>query len=620
LYVNESLTVRHDFALDFGSTSGDDFIISPSTSVSAGHPDSAESRLPPAESSGSRRPAMRQPLRPFAILGSIALLAAPLYAQPVHQRIDELIGRGYSNYEKQAAPLAVDAEFLRRVTLDLSGTIPTADETRAFLADKSGDKRIKAIDKLLASPAYARRITWHFDTMLLERRNGNKVARPLWEEFLRSGFETNKPLDQLVRDILSADGVDAKARGPAKFYLDRDLEPNLVTRDIGRVFLGRNLQCAQCHDSPIVDDYKQEHYYGIQAFLNRSFLFPNAQAPTAVIAEKAEGETSFTSVFDKAKAVKSTGPKMPGGKTIAEPKIEKGKEYKVAPAKDVRPIPNFSRREQLANSIVESPYFARNAANRLWALMMGRGIVHPLDLDHKDNPPSHPELLDLLAKEFVAHKHDIKWLVREIALSKTYQRSSAIPEQLTDVPADKYLVAVLKPLSPEQFAYALMQASGHTDAERLPLATQTRPGLRTPIDQLAGFGISEYVARKLADAALNAKLAPQLPTFVRMFGSQPGVPEDNFLATLDQTLFFKHNAAIRTYINVRPGGLIDRANKLTDSNAIADELFLSVFSRSATTEEKGDIADVLKDAKDKNAALSEIIWAMVASAEFRFNH
>ena len=539
---------------------------------------------------------MRFPSRAIAVFGTFLFLAASLRAQPLHQRIDELIAKGHPNYDKQAAALAADAEFLRRITLDLNGTIPAAEETRTFLADKSADKRIRLIDKLLANPAYARRMTWHFDTMLLERRNGNKVARPLWDEFLRNNFESNKPLDQLVREILSADGVDAKARGPAKFYLDRDFEPNLVTRDIGRVFLGRNMQCAQCHDSPIVDDYKQEHYYGIQAFLNRSFLFPNAQAPTAVIAEKADGEISFTSVFDKAKAVKMTGPKMPGGKTIAEPKMEKGKEYKVAPAANVRPIPNFSRREQLAASIVESPYFARNSANRLWALMMGRGIVHPLDLDHKDNPPSHPELLDLLAKEFAAHKHDVKWFIRELALSKTYQRSSEIPSQLKEIPKDRFLIAEMKPLSPEQFAYALMQASGYTDAER------------------------QALGKNLTDSALNARLAPQTPTFVRMFGSQPGQPEDNFQATLDQTLFFKHNATIRTYLQPRAGSLMDRCGKLTDANAIADELFLSVFTRPATVDEKKDIADVLKDGKDRNVVLTEVIWAMLASAEFRFNH
>src|SRR4029079_14024023 len=126
----------------------------------------------------------------------------------------------------------------------------------------------------------------------------------------------------------------------------------------------------------------------------------------------------FTSVMCSAKRKKQTTtlPRMPGGKEIAETKPEKGKEYKVAPAANVRPIPTFSRREKLAAAMTspDNPAFARNAVNRIWAMMMGRGIVNPIDLDHGSNPPSHPELLNLLANEFVAHKYDVKWLIREI--------------------------------------------------------------------------------------------------------------------------------------------------------------------------------------------------------------
>src|SRR5207244_2682163 len=157
------------------------------------------------------------------------------------------------------------------------------------------------IDTLLASPGYARRMAWHFDVMLMERRPDAKVPRAAWEEYLRSAFAENKPYDALVREMLSNDGAEPKTRAAAKFVLDRDGEPHVVTKDIGRVFLGRNMQCAQCHDHPTVDDYKQADYYGIQAYLNRSFLFPNPQAPAAVIAEKAEGDVNFTSVFDKTK-------------------------------------------------------------------------------------------------------------------------------------------------------------------------------------------------------------------------------------------------------------------------------------------------------------------------------
>jgi hypothetical protein len=540
---------------------------------------------------------MRISLRALLAGWAVVLIApASAFAQDLRQRIDERIAAAYPNYDKCAAPVASDAEFLRRATLDLNGTIPRAADTRAFLADSSSDKRAKLVDKLIAGPAFARRMEQFFDVMLMERRRDGKVPRAVWEEYLRTSFERNKPYDQLVKEILSADGADPKARGPAKFYLDRDLEPNVVTRDIGRLFLGRNMQCAQCHDSPIVADYKQEHYFGILAYLNRSFLFPNAQVPTAVIGEKAEGEVSFMSVFDKSKAQKATGPKMLNSKAVPEPKFEKGKEYKVAPAANVKPVPNFSRRAQLAGDIIATESFRRNAANRLWAMMMGRGLVQPLEFDHSSNPASHPELLKLLADEFAAHKFDVKWFVRELALSKIYQRSSAAPANLKEAPPDRYLTGILKPLAPEQFAYAMMQATGLTDSER------------------------QALGKNDTDAALSAKLAPRAQPFVQMFGSQPGQPEDNFVATLDQTLFLKHGNLVRGFIVVRPGNLLDRIGKLADATAIADELFLSIFTRPATDEEKKDVAELLKDAKDRNGLLSEAIWAMLASEEFRFNH
>jgi hypothetical protein len=536
-----------------------------------------------------------------AAIAFVLLTTVHLCAQSLHQKIDQLIAAGHPNYANEAAPLATDSEFMRRVTLDLTGTIPTAAEVRSFLSDQSADKRTRLIDKLLAGPGYARRMTWHVDVMLMERRRDLRVPRAAWEQYLRAQFEENRPYDEIVKEILSADGADAKLRAPAKFLLDRDLEPNLVTRDIGRLFLGRNMQCAQCHDSPIVDDYKQEHYYGILAFVNRTSLFPagNANAAASVIAEKAEGEVTFTSVFDKSKVQKATGPKVPGGKTIPEPVLAKGKEYKVAPAPTVRPIPVFSRREHLAAAVVESPMFRRNAANRFWALMLGRGLVHPLDLDHRDNPPSHPELLDLLAEELAAHKFDLKWFLRELALSQTYQRSSEMRASMKEAPPDRCLAAVLKPLAPEQLAYAMMQATGFTNAERLALGA------------------------KCTDTALDARLAPQLPAFVRMFGSQAGQP-DEFQASLDQTLFLKHNSAIRSlFAQPRKGCLLDRLSNLAQlgrSGEIADELFISVFGRPATDDDKKDIAAILKDVKNPNELLSEVIWAMIASAEFRFNH
>src|SRR5262249_44921391 len=158
--------------------------------------------------------------------------------------------------------------------------------------------------------------------------------------------------------------------------------------------------------------------------VNRSYVFRDPKSRTMVFAERAEGEVSFQSVFDPAKVTKSTGPRVPGRPAVKEPKLAKGTEYQVKPAKNVRGVPRFSRRTLLATPPARpaNPAFKRNFATRIWALMTGRGLVSPLDMDHSGNPPSHPELLALLADEAAAHKFDVRWLLREIALSKTYQR------------------------------------------------------------------------------------------------------------------------------------------------------------------------------------------------------
>jgi len=528
----------------------------------------------------------------LAALCAFGSISSSHAGDSLHDRIDGLIAAGHPNFAKQAAPLADDSEFLRRACLDLRGSIPTARETRAFLADPASDKREKLIDSLLAAPEYARRMTHHFDVLLNERRKDVKVLRADWEKYLTHSFTANRPFDLFVREILSADGVDNEKRAPAKFFLDRDFEANIVTRDIARLFLGRNLQCAQCHDHPTITDYKQEHYFGIYAFLSRTFLFPKANLPTAVLAEKADGDTNFMSVFDKTKTQKTTTPKMPGGKPIAEPKAEKGKEYTIAPTKPtVRPVPAFSRRALLAMTLTADRNFARASVNRFWAFMMGRGLIHPLDLDHGENPPSHPELLDILTDEFIAHKYDVKWLIRELALTETYQRSSVVPTGLETVPEDRYLVAALKPLSPEQMAYAIVQASGQADADR------TEAGAK-------------------AEGLTIRKTLP----ISAVFAGPAGEPEDSSTATLDQTLFLKFGPVMRDMLAKRPNSLVDRLSKQKDARAVAEELFLSVLTRKPSAEEITDVADALKAKGDPEAIHRELVWSLMASGEFRFNH
>jgi hypothetical protein len=520
---------------------------------------------------------------------------------PLHERIDQAVAAGKTDFDKQAAPLSSDAEFLRRVTLDLSGTIPTMAEARAFLDDPSPTKRERVIDRLLASPEYARHVADVFDVILMERRRDKYVPRAEWQEYLRASFAANKPWDELVRELLAADGADPKLRPAAKFYLDREAELHLVTRDIGRLFLGMNLQCAQCHDHPLVSAYKQDYYYGVFAFLNRTYLFNDkSKKGAAVLAEKADGEATFQSVFDPAKLTKTAGMHVPDAPLISEPKPEKGKEYAVAPAAGVRPVPKFSRRSHLPAQVAgrDNAHFKRNIANRLWALMMGRGLVHPLDFDHADNPPSHPDLLNVLAEDLAARKFDIKSFLRELALSKTYQRSSEPPAGMKETGPGGYAVARLKPLSPEQLAWALMQATGLADAER------------------------QALGKKVSESALHARLVGNVAPVVATFGSEAGHPEgEAFQATLDQALFLANGNLVRTWLVPRPGNLVDRLSKLSDPGAVADELYLSVLTRRATDEDRKEVAALLKDRNgDRTAALQDLAWALLASAEFRFNH
>lgn len=530
---------------------------------------------------------------------SLLLSAAVLPAQtPLHERIDQAITKGKADFDAQAAPLSSDAEFLRRVTLDLTGTLPTAVDARAFLDDKAADKREVLIDRLLASPEHVRHMANVFDVMLMERRADTHIPKAAWQEYLRSAFAANKPWDELVRELLSADGTDPKTRPAAKFYLDRLAEPHLLTRDISRLFLGTNLQCAQCHDHPRVKHYRQDHYYGIYAFLNRSSLFVDKTAKMTVLAEKADGDVTFVSVFDPAKVTKSTGPRMPHRPAVTEPSIEKGQEYTVAPAKDVRPVPKYSRRAQLATELTsaENVAFRRNIANRLWALMMGRGIIHPVDFDHPDNPPSHPELLTLLADDLLERKYDLRGFLRELALSKTYQRSSETPEG-KEYAEDSFAVATLKPLAPEAFAFALLQGTGTTDAERLAL----------------GKGLNEL--------ALHARLAPTAASIINTFAGVPGQAEgQNFQATMDQALFVSNGPLLRNLLAPRNGSLLDRLAKAKDDD-VAAELYLSVLIRPPTAEEQREVADALKKRpSDRPGALKDLAWALLASAEFRFNH
>jgi len=361
-----------------------------------------------------------------AVLGVMGLgLGAGRAEEPLHIRIDRIMDAAMVG-----GPMgqASDSEFLRRVCLDLTGRIPPVGDVRAFLADPDPEKRVKWIDRLLDAPEFVRHMATSFDVMWMERRVDKHVPGAEWRQYLHASFAADKPLSELAREILSADGADPARRPAAKFFLDRDADPDLLTRDVGRLFFGVDLQCAQCHDHPLIDDYHQRDYHGLLAYVNRSVLFLDPKDNNkALLGEKAEGETAFTSVFTKESG--STGPRLPTAEEVEDPVLAAEDAYLVKPGKDVRPVARYSRRARLGEEIArgDNRAFNANLANRLWALVMGRGLVDPPDLTHLENPPANAILLDELARDLASRGFRSRAFLRELVLTRAYQRSLSAP-------------------------------------------------------------------------------------------------------------------------------------------------------------------------------------------------
>ncbi len=421
-------------------------------------------------------------LRRLLFVGILAQ-ASHVWAEgePLHSQIDKLL----VPVGGVTPAIASDAEFMRRVSLDLIGMPPTADEARAFLAETAPDKRTKFIDRLFASPHFARHLASTLDLMLMERRPNTNVSADEWQAWLVKSVRENKPWNVLAKEILQADGADPATRPAARFALDRGSDPNMLTRDIGRIFFGRDMQCAQCHDHPIVSDYLQSDYQGLLCVAVQPtvpIVKKEGDKQTTLQAERAGAQVSFQSVF--LHVPRRTVARVPDDVMIDEPFYLPGEEYEVAPADNVKSVPKFSYRAKLAELATNgsNEAFNRNIANRLWAHMFGRGLVHPLDMQNPENPPSNPELLQLLAQQIAAMKFDMRAFLREIALSGAYQRSFDPPADLASL-ADKAakevarLQEVRKPLATaaEASADAYTKAADaweQLEAKAIPVATE----------------------------------------------------------------------------------------------------------------------------------------------------
>jgi len=544
----------------------------------------------------------------LALYGALLAVKVTVTAGSLHETIDREIDAAPGGAFAEPCD---DATFLRRVHLDLGGIIPTAAGTRAFLLDRSPDKRRHVIDSLLASEDFTRHFAETLSLWLLDRRTDTTMPVDEWTEFLRRSISSGKPWDRLVREILAADGREPSTRGAIKLFLVNGRnDHHQLAQDVARVFLGRSILCSRCHDHPTIDDYTQADYYGLLAYLRQGFVHRNGKDGKSYYLERTPGgEVEFQSVFEAYKH--TTGPRLRGAEPISVPRYEKGEEL-AEPAKDGFPgTPRFRPRALLARDLAsaENESFVLNSVNRLWALLMGRGLVHPIDLVHADNAPSHPGLLDALAGGFVERRFDIKWLLREICLSDAYQRSSRLPDHVDpdEVAADGYRVAALRPLSAEQMARSLLRATGNLSRIEKAQGPET-----------TRFLFKDYINGRITEPPDN--LPDVLSLFASVFGSPPGVPEMGFNPSTEHALFLRNERLLQSWLEPRDGNLIASLMDLDEPETIAQRLWLSVLSRTPEAEESQLVKDLVDGTANRDAALRDLAASLLMSAEFRLNH
>ena len=419
-------------------------------------------------------PLQRLILRSVVVLGVAVFCTIGIAQEPAQEpareatpptlavRIDQLLAL---ETDQLTAPKAEPGALLRRLSLDLRGVVPTGEELEAFLADQASDTRPEHwsahwsvwVGRFLADPLCDEHLVSFLDRTLMLRRPNTQVDRAAWLQYLREQVAADVPLDVIAKQLLYSPWWNREHRPAQKFFLDRSGDPNLVARDIGRVFLGRDMQCAQCHDHPIVDDFKQTDYHGLLAYVSTSSLvettYKDAEGKDQKVklyVEGTAGDAPFESVFDKGVPFRS-GPRMIGQTEQFEeylmPDARYATEAKTDAMAGVALPPKISRRQALAEQLASRTNrdFVANWANRFWSLVVGQGLVQPLDMHHPHNPASHPALFDLISAGLLEADLRPRKFLEQLVLSEAYQRGGRSP--ITSVDA-----ATVSSASTEQLA------------------------------------------------------------------------------------------------------------------------------------------------------------------------
>ena len=487
--------------------------------------------------------------------------------------VDELAAEKWMKLGLQPSPLSDDATFLRRLTIDLCGRLPTVEETRAFMEDNSGSKRREVIDRLLDSPDYPAYFAMRWGAILRNSKlAGADQASYAFHNWIKDMIARNRPYDEFVRGVVAAAGEWQDAPAINWYWQTRDDQLHSVTADTAQVFLGIRLQCARCHHHPY-ERWGQEDYYGLAGFFTRLGRKSFGQPPPYF------ASSSVT-----------TGEKNPLTGKVPEPKFLDGEYGKFTPEDD----PRHALVDWMAKP--DNPFFARVLVNRLWGHFMGRGLVNEVDDMRESNPPSNPKLLDALAKDFVDHKFDVRHIVRTLVNSRVYQLSSAPTEHNKD---DRQNFA--------RFYARRLIAEVLLDAVDQTTGTRTR------------FG-------NIADSARAVDLPHEgfgsyfLDTFDRPKRVSGCECERSSGATLAQVLLLANSDELENKLSSGDGRIAKLVADKKPIPEIIDELYLSAFARRPHDRERETSVKYVESQEDKRQALEDILWTIVNSKEFLFNH
>lgn len=496
-------------------------------------------------------------------------MKAPRHFDSVTQAIDTFLVESWKqNRIKPAAP-ADDRTWCRRVYLDVAGRIPTTAELDEFLGSRSKTKRTALVDLLLQSDDYAVRMRELWDVILMGRpkRENQEERRKQngWWSFLESSFRTNRPWNETVRDFLVARPDKPENKGASWFLYERRNEHQAIAEAVAPVVYGTKIDCAQCHDHPLAREIKQAHYWGLVAAFNRS---KNVEGGNAVAESAVGGFVNFTNLKKESQpAVIAllTGRTIEEARPVGDEKEKDSDDNYVDPKAKPR-VPRFSRREAFADAVThDNPLLARAFVNRMWSVLLGRGIVHPADEINARNAPSHPELLEWLSQDFAAHQYDIRRLVRGIVLSRVYALSPS------DAAPARFAGALERPLSAEQLARSWRITAGLT-AE---------------------------------DNSLRRAVVKAMPDLF---------PKE-YNATFQQAQFLSCSPALTEILN--PEGTVSRLAAIPQSSARIQQAFLAAYGRVPDAEEARQSEAFLDVRSDKPAeAVRDLLWALMTSAEF----